>query len=148
MSWQALRNDVHNCAFTDCRRNWCGEKFPILFLRKPETLHKIRVVVVSQEPATSLQKKGDTSKEVEDYLIDECKRCGGILPRAIGKIIRQCFDPTEDKIYWTHALKCIPHLSDKQIGAEWKQCAPECAKHLKREQSLIPSRTECIPNDE
>ena len=55
MSWEELRTSVKNCPFTDCLRN-NKEKLPILFDRKEESLSKIRFLVVSQDPGSSLKK--------------------------------------------------------------------------------------------
>lgn len=143
MSWKELRTRVKNCEFTDCPRN--KNKLPILFDRKESSLSKIKFVVVSQEPGVSLKRGYSNSDKIEEYLIGECasnlppKNKRGV-PYRMREIFGKKFNPKTDEIYWTHALKCVPAKSNKDIINEWENCALSCIKHFKNELNLIPSK--------
>lgn len=141
MSWKELRTSIKNCTFIDCPRN--KNKSPILFDRNEIFLSEIKFLVVSQEPGFSLRKNCDSSTEaMEKYLIDRCLQLKPIGTSPVNKMIEifDNFDLSKDKIYWTHALKCVPAKSDKDINKEWRVCARWCATHFKNELSLIPSK--------
>ena len=40
------------------------------------------------------------------------------------------FDPSGDRVYLTHALKCIPSAGDKDINKEWRRAATKCEEHF------------------
>jgi len=142
-SWEELRTSVKNCRFTDCPRN-NGQKLPILFDRKQDSLSKIKFLVVSQEPGTSLKKTHNLihSEEMENFLINDCLNSQASGTSPVNKMIEIFgnFDPSADEIYWNHALKCVPTTRDEDIKKEWAECAPLCANHFKEELRLIPSR--------
>jgi uracil-DNA glycosylase len=54
-------------------------------------------------------------------------------PISLMKEIFHNFDIYRDHVYWTHALKCIPWKTDKQIERDWIFCAPYCSERLKEE---------------
>lgn len=143
MSWKELRTIVKNCPFADCLRN-NKEKLHILFNRKEGSLSKIKFLVISQEPGFSLKKNPDltNSEKMEGFLIQECLNSTSSGTSPVNKMIEIFgnFDPSTNGIYWTHALKCVPMKSDKEIGNIWKECAPYCVKHFKKELNLIPSK--------
>jgi uracil-DNA glycosylase len=87
-----------------------------------------------------LLEKSDTSKGIEEYLRRSCQSGGGILPRKIVDILGRTFDPVSDEIYWTHALKCVPQINNKQIQTDWSLCASHCSEYLRRELKLISAK--------
>lgn len=140
MSWKELRTSIKNCTFIDCPRN--KNKSPILFDRNEIFLSEIKFLVVSQEPGFSLRKNCDSSTEaMEKYLIDHCLQLKPIGTSPVNKMIEifDNFDLSKDKIYWTHALKCVPAKSDNDIKNEWEKCASLCINHFRNELNLIPS---------
>jgi len=142
MNWNHLRENVKNCSYTNCPRN--KDKLPILFEREETSLSKIKFVVVSQEPGTSLKKKfGSDAETMEKHLVEDClnSKSGGSSPiNKMIEIFGKNFNPLSDEIYWTHALKCIPINSDREIEKMWKKCASYCVNHFKNELNLIPSK--------
>lgn len=142
MTWEGLRKSVKDCPFTDCPRN-NKDNLSIFFNRKEDFLSKINFLVVSQEPGISLRNNcNSNAEEMENYLIKSCLQSKPKGTSPINKMIEFFgnFDPSNDEIYWTHALKCVPRGSDSQIRVDWKDCAPYCVKHFKKELSLIPSK--------
>jgi hypothetical protein len=70
----------------------------------------------------------------ERHLRAEC--LSGRAPRPLLKqvleIIGRPFDPFDDTIYWTHALKCIPK-NDQNIRSQWSKCSTACIGNLRSE---------------
>ena len=58
---------------------------------------------------------------------DECR-----LANPLSKVIQifENFDPTGERVYLTHALKCIPTTSDRDINKEWRKAATRCEEHF------------------
>jgi len=141
-TWSHLRKTIKECPYTNCPRN--ENKLPILFGREETSLSKIKFVVVSQEPGTSLKKKLGSDVEVmEKHLVEDClnSKSGGSSPiNKMIEIFGKNFNPLTDEIYWTHALKCVPMKNDTEIRKIWKECAPYCVNHFKNELSLIPPK--------
>jgi len=80
---------------------------------------------------------------MERGLIEACQKSRGSGTSPVNRLIRifgKNFSPAADEIYWTHALKCLPLMSDKDIQRIWKRSAPSCAEHFKAELDLVPSR--------
>jgi len=131
--WEGLRKRVKNCGFLKCPRN--RDKVPILFNREGP-LTKIKFLAVSQEPAPSLAKHaGSDTRKMEELLIKQCSEGKGVLPRKLARIFG-CFNPQQDEIYWTHALKCVS-LCGHDINKEWEECAEFCKEHFREELNLI-----------
>lgn len=134
-TWSHLRKTIKNCPYTNCPRN--ENKLPIFFEREETSLSKIKFLVVSQEPGTSLKKKfGSDVEAMEKCLVEDClnvKRKGTSPINKMIEIFGKNFNPLSDEIYWTHTLKCIPIKSDKEIGKLWKKCASYCVNHFKNE---------------
>jgi hypothetical protein len=40
------------------------------------------------------------------------------------------FDHSEGRIYWTHALKCVPANGDRYVNKERRRAAMKCRKHF------------------
>lgn len=121
-----------------CPRN--KVKLPIMFERDASSVRIIRFVVVSQEPVHILRERGE---EVEAYLVSLCKRATpgskaeeeSRMVQPLSKMISifGTFDPLKDDVYWTHALKCCPPNSDRDVTKEWRKAGKACAEHLKAE---------------
>jgi uracil-DNA glycosylase len=137
-NWAQLRADVKNCRFTCCPRY--TKKLPVFFCRQEDTISKIRFIFLSQEvPAKFRGECNENAEKIEDLLIRQCKEMTGVVPPRLGKILGKGFDPTVGKVYWTHSLKCVRN-PDQDIRKEWKDAAPLCERHFKREIQLIPSQ--------
>jgi hypothetical protein len=124
--WEALIEKVKGPC-SGCPRN--GSKAPVIFNRKV-MLGNIEFIVISQEPGFWL--RTDQAKAEED-LLRLCKTGKSNLPEVklanpLTKILQIFgnFDPTGDKVYWTHALKCIPYKSDRDVNKEWRKAATRC----------------------
>ena len=146
--WDSIRKEIVDCK-SEAFRNSSGIKWPVLFERSESSLYNIRAIFVSQEVAFYCRSKCESGDSVRSLLIDVCKdrnhkdRSG--RTNLVSEISRlslcknEQFNPEKDYIYWTHALKCVPACSDKDIHKEWKFCAPFCVEILKREIDSIPS---------
>jgi hypothetical protein len=132
-----VRGRVYGECPPGCPRN--SGKLPLMFERTPESVKKIRVVVISQEPVPALREKGDG---LEQYLISLCKtsKPGAVnfeeskIAIPISKLVSVFgnFDPSKDAVYWTHALKCMP-AEEKSVNKDWRKSAKACVEHLKAE---------------
>jgi hypothetical protein len=131
-----VRADVKgNCA--GCPRN--SGKLAVMFERPLDSVKKIRVVVISQEPVHTLRAKGEG---LEKYLTDLCRTAKSGSPNfeesktaaPISKLVSVFgnFDPNKDALYWTHALKCMP-AEEKSVNKDWRKSAKCCVEHLKAE---------------
>lgn len=147
-SWAELRSCVERCIFQDCPRN-IGGRLHVFFERKEDSLTHIRFVAVSQDPGVALKSKHHltTSEEIETALRRDARKkfepSENVArnPRdRIRQIFQKEFDPSTSDIYWTHALKCLPIQSDKEIDDHWEKSAPLCVKYFKEELDLTPSR--------
>jgi hypothetical protein len=93
-------------------------------------------LVLSQEPGYWL--RSSTSGEVaEQKLAKLCKESGSNseecrLANPLSKVIQIFgnFDPIGERVYMTHALKCIPLESDRDINKEWRKAATRCEEHF------------------
>jgi hypothetical protein len=91
-------------------------------------------VVLSQEPGHWLA--GMASEEAEARLQNLCTGKGSPedLKKAnpLVKVVQAFgdFDPTSSRVYWTHALKCVPGESDRSINKEWRKAATKCEEHI------------------
>ncbi len=47
------------------------------------------------------------------------------------------FDPSEGRVYWTHALKCVPATSDRDINKEWRKAATRCEEYFLDEIKML-----------
>jgi hypothetical protein len=92
-------------------------------------------VVLSQEPGYWLRDLS-TSEAATQKLqklcigqpsIDELRKANPLT-----KVVQifGAFDPTGGRTYWTHALKCIPEKSDRDINKEWRKAATRCEEHF------------------
>jgi hypothetical protein len=135
--WEGLIDKV-KAPCGGCPRN--GSKTPIIFNRKA-SLSNVEFIVVSQEPGFWL--RANQAKAEED-LLKLCKTGKSALPEVkqanpLTKILQifNNFDPTEGRIYWTHALKCIPSKSDRDVNKEWRKAATRCEEMFLDEIRLL-----------
>jgi hypothetical protein len=137
VNWEGLIAKVMGpCA--GCPRN--GSKSPVIFDRR-SSLGNVEFVVVSQEPGFWLKA---SQAKAEESLLRLCKTGKPTLPEVrqanpLSKIIQifANFDPADDRIYWTHALKCIPSKSDRDINKEWRKAATRCEEMFLDEVRLL-----------
>jgi hypothetical protein len=140
LDWEGLIDRVRGpCG--GCPRN--GSKAPVIFNRK-DSLANVDFIVVSQEPGFWMN--ADKVK-AEEELFRLCKTGRSTLPEVkkanpLSKIIQifNNFDPAGDRIYWTHALKCIPSRSDRDINKEWRKAATRCEEMFLDEIRLLGKR--------
>ena len=137
VDWEGLDAKVEGPC-SGCPRN--GSKAPVLFNRKA-LLSNVEFIVISQEPGFWL--KANQAKAEED-LLRLCKTGRSNLPEIkqanpLTKILQIFgnFDPAGDKVYWTHALKCIPSKSDRDINKEWRKAATRCEAMFLHEIRLL-----------
>jgi len=117
------------------------DKLPVLFPRRHDP-RAVDFVVVSQEPGFWLRSLS-TSEVIERNLArvtkeggppDDLKRCN-----PLSKVVQifSGFDPSEGRVYWTHALKCVPMASDRDINKEWRKAATRCEEFFLDELRLL-----------
>jgi hypothetical protein len=137
MDWEGLMAKVRGpCG--GCPRN--GAKSPLLFNRKTSP-GNVEFIVVSQEPGFRLRE--DMAK-AEENLLRLCRTGKPTVPEVkqtnpLIKILQifDNFDPEADRIYWTHALKCIPLRSDRDVNKEWRKAATRCEEMFLDEVRLL-----------
>ena len=113
-------------------------KDPLLVNRDPGSLQKVRFVIIAQEPEFALRGK---VAESEKALIALCKggqagpatKSAPSHPAMKMVLVFGGFDPAKDDIYLTHALKCCPSTSDRDITKEWRKAGRACSEHLRGE---------------
>lgn len=115
-----------------CPRN--KDKLPVLFPRNGPS-HAVDFLVVSQEPGFWLRSLS-TSEAIQERL-SKITREGGPpedIKRSnpLSKVIQifSRFDPSQGRVYWTHALKCVPVNGDRDINKEWRKAATRCEEHF------------------
>lgn len=122
-----------------CPRN--KDKVPVLFPRRSPN-QMVDFLVVSQEPGFWLRSLS-TSEAIEQRLSkvareggppDEVKRSN-----PLSKVIQifSKFDPAEGRAYWTHALKCVPITSDRDINKEWRKASTRCEEYFLDEIKML-----------
>lgn len=136
--WTSIRKAVKDEACSGCPRN--DGKMPVHLPRNADP-RKIKFLVVSQEPTFAWRAKGAAAAEAK--MVDLCKNAKeGTASfkeaREIDPMVRLIqvfgnFDPAEGQVYWTHALKCIPKNSDRDVNKEWRKCAKACQNHFMNE---------------
>jgi uracil-DNA glycosylase len=136
--WVELASKVRGqCA--GCPRN--SSKVPVLFDRSRDP-SKVDFLMVSQEPGHWLRPLG-SSDAVEKRLMGLCMNSGPAdeLKKAnpLSKAAQMFggFDPANGRIYWTHALKCLPVNSDRDVNKEWRKAAMKCREHFIAELRLL-----------
>ncbi len=128
--WNDISERVHGRC-PGCPRD--PTKVPVLFQGKGDP-SKVDFMIVSQEPGYWLRALDQGSAETE--LTSLCKGSGSPndVRRAnpLSKLLQifGTFDPSGPRVYWTHALKCIPVNSDRDINKEWRKAATKCKEHF------------------
>jgi len=116
------------------------DKMPLLFDRVGDP-SRVRFVIVSQEPGHWLRTSPLTPPE--DRLHPLCRGQGTAdeVRRAnpLSKVLEVFgpFDPSSSAVYWTHALKCVPSKSDRDVNKEWRKAASRCREHFISELKLL-----------
>lgn len=138
MDWTDIRKGVIEAPCQGCPRN--EAKIPVHLPRAGNPM-KVRFLVVSQEPAFSWKAGG--SVVAVERMLALCRTAKEGIPafneaRQVDPVVRLLqvfgnFDPSEGPIYWTHALKCVPRNSDRDVNKEWRKCAKACQVHLMNE---------------
>lgn len=111
---------------------------PVMFERRSPP-GAVEFISLSQEPGYWLRQL-QSSEAIESKLASLCSDAAP-SPEELRKAnplvkvaqIFGRFDPTGDRIYWTHALKCVPTNGDRDINKEWRRAATRCGEHLREE---------------
>ena len=131
-AWKSIRTNIRGQC-SGCPRN--QSKMPVIFPRRdPPDL--VDFIIVSQEPGhwlSASSSSDDAERRLEKLCSEgttnssECR-----MANPLSKILHIFgnFDPTGGRIYWTHALKCIPAASDRDINKEWRKAATKCSGHF------------------
>ncbi|MDD1743161.1 MAG: uracil-DNA glycosylase family protein [Methanomassiliicoccales archaeon] len=137
--WEEIRAKV-NGQCSGCPRAPSG--IPLMFPRhRPPSMADF--LVLAQEPGHWLlsSASGDAAEprlrkicKESDSASTECR-----MANPLSKVIQVFgnFDPTSEGIYLSHALKCIPGTSDRDINKEWRRAATRCKEHLISEMRLL-----------
>jgi hypothetical protein len=126
--WAGVSADV-NGRCQGCPRD--PQKVPVLF--EPKEPSKVDFVILSQEPGHWLRSLGNgaASKLISLALgqgsPEEVKKTNPLSKVAN---IFGPFDPSSSRIYWTHALKCVPVNGDRDVNKEWRKAATRCREHF------------------
>ena len=102
-------------------------------LFEPKEPSKVDFVILSQEPGHWLRSLGNgaASKLISLALgqgsPEEVKKTNPLSKVAN---IFGPFDPSFSRIYWTHALKCVPVNGDRDVNKEWRKAATRCREHF------------------
>ena len=135
--WEGLISKVR-CPCGGCPRN--SAQSPVMFNRRT-LVGNVEFIVISQEPGFRL--RADEAK-AEENLLKLCRTGKPTLPEVkqtnpLTKILQifDNFDPESSKIYWTHALKCIPSRSDRDVNKEWRKAATRCEEIFLDEVRLL-----------
>jgi len=138
-SWEETRSKV-NGRCSGCPRAPSG--IPLMFARqRPPSI--VDFLVLSQEPGHWLQ--SSASRDAAEHRLrkiceesdSKCAECR--LANPLTRVIQIFgnFDPTSERVYLSHALKCIPETSDRDINKEWRRAATRCKEHLISEMRLL-----------
>ncbi len=102
-------------------------------LFEPKEPGKVDFVIVSQEPGHWLRSLGNggasklTSLTLGQGSPEDIKKAN---PLSKAAHIFGPFDPSSSRVYWTHALKCVPVNGDRDVNKEWRKAATKCREHF------------------
>ncbi|MCE5297282.1 MAG: uracil-DNA glycosylase family protein [Euryarchaeota archaeon] len=135
--WEGFRAKVHGQC-SGCPRN--ANKMPVVFQRKG-SLASVDFVILSQEPGYWLRSEQGNGAEqrltmlcTDGTPIDDVRKANPLskVLQIFGR-----FDPKGGRVYWTHALKCVPERGDRDINKEWRKSATRCREHFIEELNLL-----------
>ncbi|MCX6651565.1 MAG: hypothetical protein NT131_07930 [Methanomassiliicoccales archaeon] len=132
--WGTVRSMVMDPC-PNCPRD--RTKMPVHFNRKADP-SKVDFLIVSQEPGFWLRQTG-SNEAAEQKLAALCRNGGPAdevkKANPLSKVLQLfgSFDPAEGRVYWTHALKCVPANSDRDVNKEWRKAATKCQEHFVNE---------------
>ena len=151
MKWGSIEEQISDCE-PKVLRNSPGIKCGVLIGRNDDSLRDVRAIFVSQEPShyyrepLGLKDGNSVRLRILETCADRNHPDRRNRTNLVSEICRLAacdkmqFDPGKDKIYWTHALKCVPASSNSDIGKDWNKCAPSCVRILREEIRLCPSK--------
>jgi hypothetical protein len=126
--WTGVSANVHGRC-QGCPRD--PQKIPVLF--EPKDPSKVEFVLISQEPGHWLRPLGDNasvklvSLSLGKGTPEEVRKANPLS--KVAQIFGP-FDPSASHVYWSHALKCIPTNSDRDVNKEWRKAATKCREHF------------------
>jgi len=126
--WTGVSANVHGRC-QGCPRD--PQKIPVLF--EPKDPSKVEFVLLSQEPGHWLRPLGDNasvklvSLSLGKGTPEEVRKANPLS--KVAQIFGP-FDPSASHVYWSHALKCIPTNSDRDVNKEWRKAATKCREHF------------------
>ncbi len=126
--WAGVSANVHGRC-QGCPRD--PQKVPVLF--EPKELNKVDFMIVSQEPGHWLRPLGGgvgpklISLTLGQGSPEEVKKANPLS--KVAQIFGP-FDPSSSRVYWTHALKCVPLNGDRDVNKEWRKAATKCREHF------------------
>lgn len=133
--WAGVSANVHGRC-QGCPRD--PQKVPVLF--EPKEPGKVDFVIVSQEPGFWLRPLGEgvssklTSLTIGQGSPEEVKKANPLS--KVAQIFGP-FDPSSSRVYWTHALKCVPANGDRDVNKEWRKAATKCKEHFISELKVL-----------
>ncbi|HQN75239.1 MAG TPA: hypothetical protein PLQ92_00650 [Methanomassiliicoccales archaeon] len=133
--WANVVSNVHGKC-QGCPRD--AQKVPVLF--EPREPGKVDFVIVSQEPGHWLRPLGDGASAKLSSLAfgkgspEEVRKANPLS--KVAQIFGP-FDPSASRIYWTHALKCVPVNGDRDVNKEWRKAATRCREHFISELKVL-----------
>lgn len=137
LEWTGIRDGIKDLPCPGCPRS--DDKMAV-HLPRTGDLKKVKFLVISQEPSFIWRSSGGpTAAEQKMVLLCRTAKDGALAAaKEIDPIVRlvqvfDLFDPSEGNVYWTHALKCLPRTSDRDVNKEWRKCAKSCQAHLLKE---------------
>ncbi|NLX47088.1 MAG: hypothetical protein GXY70_02790 [Euryarchaeota archaeon] len=107
---------------------------------EPKEPGKVDMVIVSQEPGHWLRPQGEgapaklISLALGQGTAEEVRKAN-----PLSKVLQILgpFDPSASRVYWTHALKCVPVNGDRDVNKEWRKAATKCREHFINELKML-----------
>lgn len=115
-----------------------GKTRILIFSRK--SYKNVNYLVVTQQPG--FKYKDDNYKNIVQSCISGNNNRES-TPMALLHTMFGCFDPTggnknvRTDLYWTHAIKCFPSSTDKEIRRKWPDCCLNCSKYFLEEYKIL-----------
>ena len=110
-------------------------KMALIFARS-KTPASVDFIILAQEPgywlrplvaSETAEKKIAMICQGSQTNSEDCKRAN-----PLSKVIQIFgnFNPINDPVYLSHALKCVPSVSDRDINREWRKAGTRCEEHF------------------